>query len=240
MKTLSKAAAVVGLLIASAGLFWPVELPAQSSDICPVAGRYWLVGKMPGSSSEYRGRLTISRNNGACRVKWDPPNESEGTGTFDNGVLTVNFRLGSESGVAVYTRSSDGQLVGKWWLNSSPDAKGFETLSLSGPPRLVIEPFSTPIVSTEGARVGYHLDAAVKVRQSERPSACDYYVNPLSYQGSLPPGVSFQAGAVVPFSGTPRQPGSWSGFLDVEFQCTSGSDTGIYRRSIRVTFDVAP
>lgn len=108
-------------------------------------------------------------------------------------------------------------------------------------------PFEHVRVATEGARVGYHMSAQLRVRADEKPQGCDRFSGAgLAYAGELPPGIAFNAPDSdagmygYPFSGTPRQPGSWRGQLDAEFQCTTGPDQAVYRRQILVSFDVAP
>ena len=100
---------------------------AQSSS-CPVSGRYSVSGTNPNSSAVYHGQATISANGVGCYVKWAPPNNSQGSGTYVNGVLTIHFALGNYTGVVQYTRMNDGSLSGTWWSDGDPNNKGTETL----------------------------------------------------------------------------------------------------------------
>lgn len=109
-----------------------------ASSACPVAGHYWLVGRVPGSTGSYRGEARISERNGGCFMKWSPPNNSEGTGEFVNGVLTIRFHFTktSGSGVVQYVRRTDGSLNGTWWMDGREWNQGPEVLSSAGPPQL--------------------------------------------------------------------------------------------------------
>ncbi|HYD24832.1 MAG TPA: hypothetical protein VEB68_08535 [Croceibacterium sp.] len=108
---------------------------AGKSSACPVAGHYWVAGKLPGADTVYRGEATISARRGACRMRWGAPNTSEGNGTYRDGVLTINFRFrDGSSGVVRYTRAANGDMHGVWWMDASPNSQGTETISPHGPP----------------------------------------------------------------------------------------------------------
>jgi hypothetical protein len=105
-------------------------LAAEGSGACPVAGRYSVVGYVPDSTNPYRGEATISPSGTGCYVKWSPPNESDGNGDYTNGVLTIYFTFANGgSGVVKYTRASNGELRGTWWMDANPARKGTETLT---------------------------------------------------------------------------------------------------------------
>ena len=96
---------------------------------CPIAGRYNVVGRVPGATGSYTGEAIISANPGGCYMKWYPPNASEGTGTYVSGVLTIRFTFtNGGSGVVKYNMAPNGELHGVWWMNNSPDNQGTETL----------------------------------------------------------------------------------------------------------------
>lgn len=105
----------------------PVAI-AQSG--CSVAGRYSVIGRDPGSSGQYRGEALISANGTGCHVRWFPPNSSEGTGTYSNGVLTIYFTMANNgaTGVVKYDRAANGDFHGVWWLNGRESNQGTETL----------------------------------------------------------------------------------------------------------------
>ena len=106
----------------------PASLPAQGSS-CPVAGNYLVIGRVPGATGSYTGNATISANAGGCHVRWYPPNDSEGTGTYANGQLTIYFTFANGgSGVVKYDRSPNGELHGTWWMNGNESNQGTETL----------------------------------------------------------------------------------------------------------------
>lgn len=101
-----------------------------SSEVCPVAGRYSVLGYVPGAANPYRGEATISPSGTGCAMKWSPPNESDGTGDYTNGVLTIYFTFaGGGSGVVKYTHAPNGELRGTWWMDVDPARKGTETLT---------------------------------------------------------------------------------------------------------------
>lgn len=109
------------------------------------------------------------------------------------------------------------------------------------------EPFASARVATEGARVGYHLSADIRTRNTDIPNGCVYNLAHYSYEGELPPGITFHKwdpisgqNSIAPFTGTPRQPGTWRGVLEEGLQCQSGPDVNLYRRRIHVTFVVQP
>lgn len=63
-------------------------------------------------------------------MKWFPPNDSEGTGDFTDGVLTVYFTFATgDSGVVKYTSSANGELNGTWWMDANPSNKGTERIT---------------------------------------------------------------------------------------------------------------
>lgn len=104
------------------------------------------------------------------------------------------------------------------------------------------QPFSDAYVDTGTLRVGYHMTA---VYRATGPSRCDFGTWTYSYDGQLPPGIEFypserqRGGVAEPFAGTPRQPGTWRGEVDVEFACVN--NTGLrYRYRVPVTFRVEP
>lgn len=109
------------------GFIQPTFAQTYSAD-CPTAGRYALVGRVPGATGSYTGEATVSANGSG--MKWFPPNASEGTGTYVAGVLTIYFTYanGAGSGVVKYTRANNGEFHGVWLMNNNPENQGTETL----------------------------------------------------------------------------------------------------------------
>ncbi len=104
---------------------------ARADSGCAVAGRYTVVGRVPGAVGSYQGEAVVSVGKGeGCIMKWFPPNASEGSGDYTNGTLTIHFTFAGNgrSGVVRYQRAPNGDLHGVWWTNDKPDAWGTETL----------------------------------------------------------------------------------------------------------------
>lgn len=95
-------------------------------------------------------------------------------------------------------------------------------------------------------RVGYHMTSEFKSYYDDRPGKCqEFGAWMYSYSGDLPPGIQFHPSAPPwsdgkAFSGTPRQPGRWTGTLDVEFGCGKGIGVARYRYLLPVEFKVDP
>lgn len=97
---------------------------------CPIAGRYSVVGRIPGATGQYVGEAIISASGSGCYMKWFPPNASEGTGTYVGNVLKINFTFeNGGSGVVTYTRTGTGVMHGTWYMLGNPDEVGTETIS---------------------------------------------------------------------------------------------------------------
>jgi|RhiMetdeSRZDD1v2_1073273.scaffolds.fasta_scaffold119877_7 hypothetical protein len=109
----------------------PSQLARSYSPQCPIAGRYAVKGSLPGTARSYRGEAVIRARGIGCYVKWLPPNDSEGTGNYKSGVLTIRWTFASGGhGVIRYTRGASGELNGMWWKDNSPSNKGTEKLTL--------------------------------------------------------------------------------------------------------------
>lgn len=105
--------------------------------------------------------------------------------------------------------------------------------------------------STSG-KVGFHMSVGgLVIPPRDLPSghsgdaysgSCKISFSNPAYVGELPPGVALVAGQNrgAIFSGTPKQPGAWSGILSFEVGCTGGSDTMRYSRSIPVRWSIEP
>jgi hypothetical protein len=120
---------VMGGVILAAALLQSGAVYAQTwSPQCPVAGTYSVSGTNPGSTVLYHGQASVTSNGVGCYMKWAPPNNSEGSGDYTNGVLTIHFKLGNYTGVVQYTSAAGGQMNGVWWADSNPGARGTETL----------------------------------------------------------------------------------------------------------------
>lgn len=123
---------IVGTAIfaaATASVAVPESALAQSG-YCPVAGRYFAIGRGPGTNASYQGEAMISAIASGCHVRWFPPNDSSGTGTYSNGVLTIYFAMAKTgaAGVVKYKRAPNGELHGVWWFNGQESVQGTETL----------------------------------------------------------------------------------------------------------------
>ncbi|HVL29723.1 MAG TPA: hypothetical protein VM326_03280 [Sphingomicrobium sp.] len=121
---------VIGAAIVGAAI-WTASAPALAQGTCAVAGRYWALGRNAGGVGSYQGEVLISPTSSGCHVQWFAPNESAGTGTYNAGVLTVNFTFqkgAGGSGVVRYTRAANGEMHGVWWMNGYEHVQGTETL----------------------------------------------------------------------------------------------------------------
>jgi hypothetical protein len=134
--------------------------------------------------------------------------------------------------------------VGRHLTGSVILATGLIGVSEARPPK---DPFASARVATEGAKVGYHLSAEIRVREVDIPNGCNFVLAHYAYEGQLPPGITFHkwntldgSDSLAPFTGTPRQPGTWRGVLEEGLQCTTGSDLNLYRKRIQVTFVIEP
>jgi hypothetical protein len=79
----------------------------------------------PSASTFVRNPAGIARR--LCRVA---PNESEGNGSYSNGVLTIYFSFPSGgNGIVKYTRMAKGELQGTWSMAITPGDQGTETLT---------------------------------------------------------------------------------------------------------------
>ena len=108
------------------------------------------------------------------------------------------------------------------------------------------EPFSRAYMTPTTARVGYHFESFLQYPASDKPSGygsqpCTAAPSSWSHEGTLPPGVSVGTGDIY-FSGTPRQPGTWTVRVHLkDMACTVGPDLNNYGdRTISVTFVVEP
>lgn len=118
------------LLVAAATSAIVPTNAASAQGLCAAAGRYAVVGRVPGGSGSYKGEAVIVANSTGCEMRWFPPNESVGTGTYSNGVLTIYFRFanGGGTGVVRYQRAANGEMHGVWWMNGNESNQGTETL----------------------------------------------------------------------------------------------------------------
>lgn len=110
--------------------------------------------------------------------------------------------------------------------------------------------FSRMHLDSTSGRVGYHLSVGFPLTSKDDlprgntggavSGSCGQWTVPQNYQGELPPGVAFVNQGDVLFSGTPRQPGTWRGSLQLEVYCSGGPDTNRYQRFIPVTWQIDP
>jgi hypothetical protein len=98
-------------------------------------------------------------------------------------------------------------------------------LSVPGP---IIDRGDLPAGNTGGASSGT-CDAAMDKKD-------------VAFIGTLPPGIQLDTakGTGAFFTGTPRQPGDWSGKLDIWIGCNGGPDITPYRRQIPIAFSIEP
>jgi hypothetical protein len=123
----------IGLLPIAAGCFGSLALgvsDAKAQSSCPVAGRYEVIGRNPGAAGSYTGEALITDSGTGCEMYWFPPNESSGSGSFGDGVLTIHFTLanGTGSGVVRYALAGNSELHGIWWVHGHEADQGTETL----------------------------------------------------------------------------------------------------------------
>jgi hypothetical protein len=129
MNTSHRRNAALALALAAAALAAVPLESAQAESGCSVTGEYTVVGHAPREVGTYTGKVVISRAGEGCLVKWLPPNESQGTGDFRNGTLTVHYTYaGGQTGVVKYQQAPNGDLHGVWWTNDKPNAWGTESL----------------------------------------------------------------------------------------------------------------
>lgn len=103
---------------------------ATAQSPCPVAGRYAVAGELPGEAGSYAGETLISASEAGCDMRWYPPNDSSGSGTYSDGVLTIRFTFADgRTGQVHYTRATNGELQGLWWMDGDDGNQGTETLS---------------------------------------------------------------------------------------------------------------
>ena len=116
--------------ILTAALVLGIAAVSTAQAACPIAGQYAVKGKMAGAANFYKGEAIIKDEGGDCFVRWLPPNTSQGVGTYDDGVLTVNYMLGGQPGVVRYERTSSGVLEGSFWPKGHPaQILGVESLT---------------------------------------------------------------------------------------------------------------
>ena len=77
-------------------------------------GRYSVRGTNPNGSS-YSGEVRVSRTGDTYRVVWDIGNQTyTGTGIGNDDFIAVSYRAGSQTGIALYGRKSNGVWEGVW------------------------------------------------------------------------------------------------------------------------------
>jgi hypothetical protein len=127
--SVATSAVAAAVLTACSGV--PMDAPLETySDYCPIAGRYAVTGFRPGATTPYRGEAIVSAAGSGCYMRWFAPNESEGNGSYSNGVLTIYFSFPSGGNGSVrYTRMANGELQGTWSMAATPGDQGSETLT---------------------------------------------------------------------------------------------------------------
>lgn len=120
---------VMGVALAAGAALVPAQIASAQSGLCGAAGRYGVVGRIPGAAGSYRGEAIVAANATGCEMRWFPPNDSFGTGSYSNGVLTIYFTFAAGgSGVVRYERAANGEFHGVWWMNGNESNQGTETL----------------------------------------------------------------------------------------------------------------
>jgi hypothetical protein len=93
-------AAIAGTVLAF------LVMPAVAGD--PV-GRYDVSGANPGNRGTYSGTATIDKTGDTYRVVWQIGSDRYvGTGVGNDEFIAVSYRLGNESGLALYSASGGG------------------------------------------------------------------------------------------------------------------------------------
>lgn len=78
-------------------------------------GQYDVEGSNPGSGTGYEGTVAIERTGETFRVVWRVGGTRYlGTGIGNDKFLAVSYRSGNNTGLALYSRESNGAWVGVW------------------------------------------------------------------------------------------------------------------------------
>jgi hypothetical protein len=111
------------ILIAALALAgWSGVAMAQS-----VGGSYTVRGTNPNGSS-YGGTAQITPSGSACRIVWKTGSTtSNGICMLANKAFAAYYRLGKDTGLAVYELLPDGTLKGYWTI-ADTEGVGTETL----------------------------------------------------------------------------------------------------------------
>ena len=114
-------------LLASAALL--ATLLAAAAQAQTVGGVYMVAGTNPNGST-YKGLAEITSSGGAtCRIVWQTGSTtSQGLCMLANKALAGFYKLGDDSGLAVYELQPDGSLKGSWTI-ADKDGVGQEVLT---------------------------------------------------------------------------------------------------------------
>ena len=78
-------------------------------------GRYTSNGTNPGGGAPWSGTVEVQRTGDTYRVTWNIGGTIfTGTGIGSRDFLAVSYRSGSQTGIALYGRQSDGTWQGVW------------------------------------------------------------------------------------------------------------------------------
>jgi hypothetical protein len=111
------------LLAGSFALALSVDASAQS-----VGGSYAVSG-VNINGSAYSGSAQIAPSGSSCRITWRTGStNSSGICMLANRSFAASYRLGSDSGMAIYELHADGSLHG-WWTIVGREGVGTETLT---------------------------------------------------------------------------------------------------------------
>lgn len=131
-----------------------------------------------------------------------------------------------------------------------PSIRALAGLAVIAPLTSTSAQFNRMHLDSTFGRVGYHMSIGFPLMPKDDlprgntggaiSGSCGAWTVPQQYQGELPPGLTFVNKGDILFSGTPRQPGTWRGSLQLEVYCSGGPDTNRYQRSIPVTWQIDP
>ena len=89
-------------------------------------GKYTIEGNDPGGGGTYTGTVTVERTGNTFKVTWQVGSDTYvGTGLGDREFLAVSYKLGEDTGLALYSEDG-GNWVGVWTPLGASDV-GTET-----------------------------------------------------------------------------------------------------------------
>jgi hypothetical protein len=86
-----------------------------TSALADAVGHYVVRGTNPGDARPYSGVVVVVKTGDTYRVEWIIGGQTyTGTGIGTENFLAVAYRAGSQTGLALYNRKSDGTWEGIW------------------------------------------------------------------------------------------------------------------------------